>query len=84
VSPDYYWNSRRQGVAVDQGKIERALDACYDAILAPETWSHDFHQLARFVDAISAVFLSPELQFSQRESSRRDPDAGRRPITWIG
>jgi hypothetical protein len=40
---------------VDQAKIERALDACYDAILTPETWSHALHQVARSVDAACAA-----------------------------
>lgn len=44
------------GAAVDQHKIDRALDACYDAILTPENWSGALHQLARSLDAACAVF----------------------------
>jgi hypothetical protein len=41
---------------VDQEKIERALDACYDAIVAPETWPDALHALARSVDAVGCRF----------------------------
>jgi DNA-binding CsgD family transcriptional regulator len=41
---------------VDQEKIERALDACYDAILAPETWPEALHALARALDAACLMF----------------------------
>jgi DNA-binding CsgD family transcriptional regulator len=41
---------------VDHEKIERALDACYDAVLAPETWPDALHALARSVDAVCAMF----------------------------
>jgi DNA-binding CsgD family transcriptional regulator len=41
---------------VNQEKIERALDACYDAIVAPETWPDALHALSRSVDAVCAMF----------------------------
>jgi DNA-binding CsgD family transcriptional regulator len=41
---------------MQQEEIERALDACYDAILAPETWPSALHALARALDAAAMVF----------------------------
>jgi DNA-binding CsgD family transcriptional regulator len=41
---------------VHQEKIERALEACYDAILAPEGWPQALHALARALDAAAMVF----------------------------
>jgi DNA-binding CsgD family transcriptional regulator len=42
--------------AVNQEKIERALDACYDAVVAPETWATALHSLARSLDAVGCMF----------------------------
>ena len=41
---------------MDQDKIERALDACYDALVAPETWPDALDSLARSLDAVGCMF----------------------------
>jgi hypothetical protein len=41
---------------VNQEKIEQAIGACYDAILAPEGWPQALHALARALDAAAMVF----------------------------
>ena len=46
----------RQGAAVKQEEIERALDACYDAILAPEGWPQALHALAGSIGAAGCRF----------------------------
>jgi DNA-binding CsgD family transcriptional regulator len=54
------WNTAlanaRRGGGVNQEDIERALDACYDAILTPEAWPRALHALARALDAAAMVF----------------------------
>jgi len=39
-----------------EGSSDRAIDACYDAVLAPETWPAALDRLARCVDAVGATF----------------------------
>src|SRR5215207_10003863 len=39
-----------------QERIDRAIDAGYDAVLAPETWPDALHELARSVDAVCCGF----------------------------
>jgi DNA-binding CsgD family transcriptional regulator len=41
---------------VNQESIERAIDACYDAIIAPDTWPEALHALTRALDAAAMVF----------------------------
>jgi DNA-binding CsgD family transcriptional regulator len=41
---------------LNQEKIEQALDACYEAIVAPETWPRVLHDLARALDAACMMF----------------------------
>jgi hypothetical protein len=43
------------GPPMDQERIAKALDACYDAVLAPETWPEALHALARAHDAAAAM-----------------------------
>lgn len=57
---------------MNREKIERALDACYDAVIAPETWPAAMHQLARAVGA-AATMLYP-VNPADDKSDPRDPD----------
>jgi DNA-binding CsgD family transcriptional regulator len=41
---------------VKQGEIERALEVCYDAIIAPETWPQALHALAGSIGAVGCRF----------------------------
>jgi DNA-binding CsgD family transcriptional regulator len=41
---------------VDQRQIEAALDACYDAVVDPASWSDALHKLARSLDAACCMF----------------------------
>jgi DNA-binding CsgD family transcriptional regulator len=43
---------------MDEAAIERALDACYDAVVAPENWSGALHGLARSLDAACIMFYA--------------------------
>jgi DNA-binding CsgD family transcriptional regulator len=57
---------------VDQEKIERALDACYDAVLAPETWPQALQMLARSLDAAAIMFYP--FNSSGDTTDPRDPN----------
>jgi DNA-binding CsgD family transcriptional regulator len=37
-------------------RVEQAVDACYEAVLVPETWSDALHGLARSLDAACLTF----------------------------
>jgi hypothetical protein len=39
-----------------QEAITRAVDACYDALVAPETWPDALHSLARSLDAVGCMY----------------------------
>jgi DNA-binding CsgD family transcriptional regulator len=49
---------------VDHGLIDRAIDACYESIIAPDTWPDALHKLARSLDAACLMFYP------------RNPDTG--------
>jgi DNA-binding CsgD family transcriptional regulator len=60
---------------VEQTQIELALDACYDAILAPETWPQALHALARALDAAAMIFYP-----ANPDESSSDPLDPNRPL----
>jgi DNA-binding CsgD family transcriptional regulator len=63
---------------VDQGKIERALEGCYDAIVAPDTWPEAVHALARALGAAAAMFYP-----CTSTDDRSDPRDPNRPLQLV-
>jgi len=51
-----FWGIRLGGEVTEQGFPDQAINACYDAVLAPETWPAALDRLARSVDAVGATF----------------------------
>lgn len=52
---------------MQEDKLNRAIDACYDAVLDPATWPDALHALARSLDAVSSMFY-PENHSGQFQS----------------
>jgi DNA-binding CsgD family transcriptional regulator len=61
-----------------QEAIEKAIDACYDAVIMPETWPDALHGLARSLDAACAMFYprNPDV-------ASNDPRDPARPLQQV-
>lgn len=51
-----FWANRSGGEVSEQENPDQAINACYDAVLAPETWPAAMDRLARSANAVGAIF----------------------------
>ncbi|MER8753516.1 helix-turn-helix transcriptional regulator [Mesorhizobium sp. M1050] len=58
-----------------QERVNKAVDACYEAILTPETWPDALHGLARSLDAACVMFYP-----RNPDSSSNDPRSPNRSL----